>query len=264
MAAVVFGGFGCIGVWATGAAAAGAGAGAGDVGCNSTLRAGDELFCGNGAKTPEFASVPDLATGFAACLAGLAGWDLATGGGTGSGAGGGVAPGCCVLSSSIFWRMASRALAIFSESALGGRGVTSEGFDSACASFIGGGLCFFGAGVAATAGAATTGIALDVVAAGTVVVVAAAGTMAAEVVVVTVAVCATVFVAGADAEVTTGFGAVVEAAATGFGLGGVTFATAFFRPPKSGSLFHEDCNAAGDGFPAGTCVEPILVAGAAG
>jgi len=141
---------------------------------------------------------------------------------------------------------------------LGGRGAVSAGLDSACANFTGGLLCFFGAIVAAAAGAATTG-SVVAVAAGTVADVAA-GTVVAEADVV----CATDFVAGVLAEVTTGFGAGVEAAATGFGLGGVTVAGAFFRPPKSGSLFQVVCNAAGAGFPAGTWVEPIFVLVVAG
>jgi len=120
-------------------------------------------------------------------------------------------------------------------------------------------VCFLGTAVAAADGEAT-GSVPELALTGVVLGVAATGTVDGEVI---VALCATGLVTGV-AEVATGFGAGVETLATGFGLGGVTFATAFFRPPKSGSLFHVVCNAAGAGFPEGTCVELIFVAGAAG
>jgi hypothetical protein len=154
---------------------------------NSTFHAGEDLVSGSGAKIAGsfsgagFEDLPvgglalDLATG---CDFGMGtGADVSTGAGAGAGvtagAGSGVAAGagagsgvaataadvdgvgCCALSSSIFWRMASRARAIFSESALGGRGVSAWATLTGVVEGV-------TVGVAATAVAATGAVTLAV------------------------------------------------------------------------------------------------------
>ena len=110
----------------------------------------------------------DLATG---CAAVGVEAGFGTGAATGVGGGGGV--GCCVLSSSIFCRIASRARAIFSESALGGRGASVLGPDSAWAIRVG--VCCFGFGAGPFEGVAAGVATAAVAAAGAVV---ATGTVA--------------------------------------------------------------------------------------